>query len=287
MRILVCIPHFFAPQARGEHGSLNQVAVRRVQALRACLTALHGHFGAETRQIQIAQRTAVPANQEHPSKLDVIICTTQGNHLLDQLELPPAAYQHFPTRADPPLLGFECHTLLREHLGRYDYYAYLEDDLLIHDSWFFLKLAWFTEQAGNHCLLQPNRYELQPGPITRAYIDGDLRPDLTTPYQNIQQHSLLDATILGHKVLFRRPLNPHSGCFFLNAEQMSSWCQQPHFWDHATSFIGPLESAATLGIMQTFRVYKPAPENADFFEIQHAGNSFINLIGSQIPLGPA
>jgi hypothetical protein len=39
--------------------------------------------------------------------------------------------------------------------------------------------------------------------------------------------------------------------------------------------------------MQTFRVYKPAPENADFFEIQHAGNSFINLIGSQIPLGPA
>jgi hypothetical protein len=38
------------------------------------------------------------------------------------------------------------------------------------------------------------------------------------------------------------------------------------FFDRDTSFIGPLESAATLGIMRAFRIYKPAPEHAAFLE---------------------
>ena len=31
---------------------------------------------------------------------------------------------------------------------------------------------------------------------------------------------------------------------------MSHWVSQPHFLDHASRFIGPLETAATLGIMR-------------------------------------
>jgi hypothetical protein len=68
---------------------------------------------------------------------------------------------------------------------------------------------------------------------------------------------------------------------------MEYWANQPHFLDRDTRFIGPLESAATLGIMKTFRIYKPAPEHANFLEIQHFGSDFLSLIGSQVPLQDA
>jgi hypothetical protein len=86
-------------------------------------------------------------------------------------------------------------------------------------------------------------------------------------------------------VSFKRPLNPHSGCFFLNAEQMEYWAKQPYFLDRDCGFIGPLESAASLGIMKTFKIYKPTASHANFLEIQHFGSGFINLIGRQVKYG--
>ena len=86
---------------------------------------------------------------------------------------------------------------------------------------------------------------------------------------------------MGVPVAFRRTLNPHSGCFFLNAAQMEHWARQPYFLNRDTSFIGPLESAATLGIMRTFRVYKPVPEHASFLEIQHWGDGWIRRLAQR------
>ncbi len=74
---------------------------------------------------------------------------------------------------------------------------------------------------------------------------------------------------MGNEVDFERVDNPHAGCFFLNAKQMQRWTEQPYFLDRSSEFWGPLESAATLGIMRTFDVYKPAVRNAGFLEICH------------------
>ena len=51
--------------------------------------------------------------------------------------------------------------------------------------------------------------------------------------------------------------------------------RQAVFFDRDISFAGPLESAATLGIMKTFRIYKPANDNAGFFEILHTNNRYL------------
>ena len=56
---------------------------------------------------------------------------------------------------------------------------------------------------------------------------------------------------------------------------MQTWSRKPYFLDRDTSFIGPLESAATLGVMCAFRVYKPAREHAGFLEIEHFGTRFL------------
>lgn len=283
MRILLTIAHFFNSNNGGRYGSQRKPQPR-IQALTQCITNIHQLFGNQCI-IDIAQRLAIPANLSQSHDIDIVICTTQDCHLLEQIRLPSVLYKHYPTRVEPMLLGFECQAVLKECLGNYDYYCFLEDDLILHDPWFFIKLAWFTDLSGDLNLLQPNRYEVSISNIvSKAYIDGDLAPRATAKFQNVQEQPQLLGKIMNTSVAFCRALNPHSGCYFLNTRQMYHWVKRPYFLNRDTSFIGPLESAATLGIMQTFKIYKPAFTHASFLEIQHFGTAFLSLIGNQVQL---
>ena len=279
MRLLFVIPHYFDAAGGGAHGSLSGKPADRAQTLADCLATLHQQFGRPQCEIDIARRTTIPANQTTAVRLDVIVCTTGSAHLLDGISLERQYFVRESTSANPELLGFECHAVLRNRLGQYDYYCYLEDDLLIHDPWFFVKLRWFNEQFGDHAVLMPNRFEVARSAIVhKAYIDGPLRGESTDAFQNRQVTPVLEGEALGQPIRFVRPQNPHSGCFFLNEAQMTTWAKKSYFLDRDTRFIGPLESAATLGVMRTFRLYKPAPESAGFLEVEHPGNRFLQLI---------
>ncbi len=285
MRILFTIPHYFNADDSGRHGSQRQHARPRLQALTLSLAALHQLFSKSQAMIDVNQRAAHPANHIHVNDIDVVICTTQGHHLLDVLSLPDHFYRHHPTQVNPRLLGFECQAVLRDCLGQYDYYCFLEDDLILHDPWFFIKLDWFTQQAGPLSLLQPNRYEAAIQTLmSKVYLDGNLSPTATAAFQNVDEIPHVQAFFLGRPLTFHRACNPHSGCYFLNQIQMEHWVSQPYFLDRDTRFIGPLESAATLGIMKTFRVYKSVPQQASFLEIQHFGRGFLMLLGTEIEL---
>jgi hypothetical protein len=96
------------------------------------------------------------------------------------------------------VLGFECQKILKENLGRYDYYCFMEDDLIVHDPYFFEKIRWFNESTDNINLLQPNRYEISMmGKVLKAYIDGDIRPGATENYQNVDKFSEILTEFLG------------------------------------------------------------------------------------------
>ncbi len=282
MRILAAIPHYYnlrgtaSPDGRG-HGSTGPNAEARAAALSACIASLHQLYGSSQHMIDQATRLARPANAFTAGHLEVVVCTTGGDHLLDRLRLPAGSFSQQEKGCPPALLGFECHAALRDRLGDYDYYAYLEDDLISRDPWFFVKLGWFTNQLGEEVLLQPNRYEVGPllGLVHKAYIDGDVAEAVTALFQDLLVKPTASGSLLGATVNFERAKNPHAGCFFLNARQMEHWSRQPHFLDRDTRFIGPLESAATLGVMRTFRVYKPAREHAGFLEIEHFGTAFL------------
>ncbi|MGL5808172.1 MAG: calcium-binding protein [Xenococcaceae cyanobacterium] len=283
MRILLTIAHFFDSNADGRHASERKNPKPRLIALTTSIAALHQLFGKSQRVIDHHRHLALSANQDRTSEIDLIVCTTKNYHLLDLLPLPKHFYQHHSTKAEPLLLGFECQAVMRDRLGKYDYYCFLEDDIILHDPWFFVKLNWFTQQTGNLCLLQPNRYEISSqNSVCKAYIDGELAPKITAPFQNVRERPLLKGEIMGMPVTFQRTLNPHAGCYFLNAYQMQHWVEQSYFLDRDTSFVSALESAATLGIMKTFRVYKSASEQANFLEVQHFGNRFLRLIGNKV-----
>lgn len=279
MKILITIPHYYRASNNG-YGSGGKDPQPRIEALRACLFNIFTLFAQSQCMIDIAQRKAITANNNYANEVDVIVCTDGENHLLDNVSIPEQFYTHRKCSVDNPMnLGFECSYVLKENLGKYDYYCFMEDDLLINDPYFFEKLNWFNKENDFMRLLNPNRYEVSTtGAVLKAYVDGDIRSDLTEKFQNINESSHLQGNFLGKNIVFQRPLNPHSGCYFLTQKQMEHWANQPYFTDKDTSFISPLESSASLGIMKTFKVYKPAPTNANFLEIQHYGDQFLQLI---------
>ena len=280
VRILVAMPHCARPGGSGPYGSLGSDAAPRLAALREAVWALNRHFGADQRVAQVMSLRDVAVNNSLRASVDVVVCTSGPHHLLGGLDLPEWMYAHRPTDCEPMLLGYECHRVLAERLGEYDWYCYLEDDLVVHDPLFFAKLAWFTGQAGDGAVLLPHRYEVSP--LRRPhkfYIDGD-NPTYHVDPAAIDGRMEARGLALGLDLGFRAALNPHSGCFFLNARQMARWAASPLFLDRDTAFIGPLESAATLGLIRHFVVFKPAFEQAAFLEIQHWGDKFLSGGGS-------
>ncbi len=282
MKLLFVIPHFCASAVSAQrHGSLCGNSAERALALRRCIMALHQTLGASQGMILVGSRQTISANQPLCHQVHICVITTQRDHALEALELPSNAYEHVVGDVDvePLHLGFACHRLMRERMKDFDYCGYLEDDLILHDAWFIEKLRWFSRHVGNDCLLMPNRYEVACDlAYKKCYLDGDLKPHVCQPFQDITSGSRLSSTFLGQAIQFERPLNPHSGCFFLNADQMRHWVSRDDFGVARRDFIGPLESAASLSVMQSFKVYKPVVANANFLEIEHHGEQFLRKI---------
>jgi hypothetical protein len=268
MRILFTIAHYYKPK-EGFYGSQRADPRPRIDALTRSIASLHANFGRRQGLLDPPRRQLTETNAQWRDEVEVVVCTTRDAHLVDTL--PADLFRHHATAAEPMLLGYECHAVMKEALGRFDYYCYLEDDILVEDPWFFRKLAWFTGEAGDRALLQPNRFEIASGDkVQKLYIDCNLlKPELSEKYQNVNLRPTIQKRVLNEKIMLQRVNNPHAGCFFLNAKQMAKWAQQPYFLDRATDFGGPLESAATLGVMRCFECYKPARENAAFLEVEH------------------
>jgi len=276
-RVLVVIPHYCG-KGNGFYGSTSGNNAVRVSILERVIGGLHVSLGSrQAFLLWLGQHVpgkgngqVIHANDMFRSSVDIVICTTGEKHLVSELRTPKGLYHHQPTGAEPMKLGFACHEFLRRAIGNYDWYCYLEDDLLITDSLFFTKLEWFVKQFGEGTTLSPHRFERSlTEPAHKLYHDGSVRPDFTAAWQDVNDRRLLEAAVLGEQLSFERWPNPHSGCFFLNARQMEEWASRSYFGDFDSSFAGPLESAASLGIIKTLRQYKPSPKNAAFLELEH------------------
>lgn len=277
-RMLVTIAHYYHEGGQGYFGSTGSATpAHRARALGDAIKAFVQLFGAR-QTLMVSRKPAVfcEVNTAETYDIDVVVCTLGGRHLLDRLEIPESWYINHVTRAVPHLLPFECHAVLRERLGDYDLYCYLEDDMVVQDPWFFVKTKWFTGYAGEDAVLLPNRFELSVADAhAKMYIDAHVSPDFTRKWQDISDRRRIRGKVMGARVVLERPYNPHAGCFFLTAAQMAEWTRKPYFLDRKIGFGGPMASAATLNLMRAFRVYKPAPVSAGFLEILHASNRYL------------
>ena len=281
MRILLAIVHYWNPSGGGQHQSLRADPQPRIEALQQQLLCLR-RLGLAQSMLHMADRAVYPANEGYRHAIEVKVITDGQHHVLDQLDaVYQDCYQEVVTQpAHGRLLGFEAQRVLADALAEpYDLFGYLEDDLLIHDPCFFQKIQWFTALMGDTCLVLPQRLEFSPLPhrVDRFYIDGPIAEgDLRRLVPEAGPVRLVQWA--GAQVPFEPPRNPHAGCFFLSRAQLAHWVDQPWWQDGDTSFISPLESAATLGIAKTFSLFKPCLSHAAWLELQHYGTSFHGLI---------
>jgi hypothetical protein len=281
MRILITMPHFHkgSEQAAVNRSTQAGAHQERLRALIAAIAGLHQALGGSTYGLDHGRRTAWPMTQQAPHALDIILVTTGESHLAAELAPLRRMFRHHPTDAEPQMLGFECHKLLREARGAYDYYGYVEDDIVLTDPLFLRKRRLFDERFGPGALLQPNRYEATPlPPVTKLYVDYRLAPQVTARYQDITDQPRLEMPFLDDVIAFERTSYPSAGCFFLNDAQLGAWSESRHFLDGDVSYLSPLDSAVTLSVMKTFRVYKPVLDQAWFLEVLHASPRWIGSV---------
>lgn len=275
MRVLLAIVHYFRAEEGSTHSSTD--AHRREQraaALRQAIDSWRGTLGATT--VLNIEHKRFERLRGAVDGLDIVVLTNGADHLLDADHARARGVRHVSVSLDNPrLLGFAARRLFAEARNAYDLFCYSEDDLRLTDPGFVAKIMAFQDAFGWRRLLMPNRFEWNPaGATLKTWIDGDLRPGATARWRD----PLPDEAFLRlGPTTFRRALNPHSGFHALTAVQLAHWMRQPHFGDGDASFISPLESAATLGVMKTFPIYKPFGPDAGFLELEHLDTRFSSM----------
>jgi hypothetical protein len=206
------------------------------------------------------------------------VVTTRKDHLMADVGDVAGLATHIEVDVPPADLGFAAHRVLADAAGDYDGYGYLEDDILLHDPLLFSKLRWFTSTFGSDSLLLPNRFEASGG--LKVHPDGPLPPEATSGLSQPAGPARLAGNWYGDELVFERPSNPHSGCFFVDREQMDCLAAHPRFGVSHESFERTLETAASGPVAETFRVYKSAAPTADFLEVEHQGSYYLELWGA-------
>ena len=249
MKVLIVIVHFWNPNGSGKHQSLRPNPLPRVHALKAQLHSLR-RISGYTSLLHLEDRSVYRTNSSLNLDIDIKIVTDGSNHVLDKLgDSHLSIFEHISTSpSSPMLLGYEAHRVLYEYRDSdYDYYCYMEDDLIINDSIFFQKLHSFSTFFGDKFLVQPQRYELSPTvhQVEKFFIDGPLE---SSPIHDFYSYPG-PVRVLQYgpfSIPFESPSNPHAGCFFLTSKQMDTWSNMNYWLDKDVSFISLLESAILL-----------------------------------------
>ena len=288
-RILITIPHYFNPNRAGKHSSLFSKPEDRAMTFATALSAL---LAFSNRQLMLSHRdrTAFDVNQKYQYDIKIVICLMKSFNLVKYLPMDRKLYSCLivPEKANPKFMGFYCQQVLKQHLGQFDLYGFMEDDLIIRDPLFFSKLFWFAQNQPVDHVLFPHRYEMAlRGPAHKTFVDGYLSDKPLKPFTKPAGPQNFTMNYGGEEIAFDRPSNPHSGCFFITNPQMEKWVQDPDFSKPTGAFISPLESSATLGIYKNFALYKPDFSNASFLEIQHNGSGYASQVGAEIPIDAA
>jgi hypothetical protein len=288
VKILCVIPHFYRPKADHAAGGNNSSDINRkaerIAVLGETISTFHQLYGSRLAGLDHWRKVAWQAASPHRAEVDVLVCTIGDDHLLDSLQISPVLYRRAKINDDypPTRLGFGAHMVMRELAGQYDWYCYVEDDIVMTDPLFFRKRALFDAKFGPEALLQPNRFENVSPFGYKVYPDYVLGRPWTTKHQDLSDQPELSLDFIGEPVRFERTSYPAAGSFFLNAAQLERWISHPSFLDMDESFLSPLDSAGILSIMKTFRVYKPVLDHGSFLEVKHGSPRWAHVVGSEM-----
>jgi hypothetical protein len=253
---------------------------QRINALDRLIFQIHALFGA----LHIGTRDHAKATLARlisvtQFEFDIVICTVGRDHLLDDISCPSIYYHQINVKSEPIWLGFAAQKKMEELKGGYDYYCYLEDDIVIHDPYFFIKLNFFNSKTPDQHILLPQRYEtpwvqnsLKKHYYSKLYSDLSRR----NPDGDVDKYNF---DFLGSSIQLVQPGLVHAGCYFLNAQQFDMLVRTREFANNEGIPLDyALDLAASHSIGRHFKVFKADICNMDFFEVEHGVGNMFNQI---------
>jgi hypothetical protein len=271
MRVIVCIPHYFAAGV-GERplGSTRSDAADRAatvsQALESIVALLSPAVMLATSPNSSTANDVVEPIP-HTASGDIFLCVSGDQHLGSTLTTRARIVQGRKSPEEPQMLGYVCRQVLAEHVGRYDLYCFVEDDVAIHDSRFFAKAAAFYAEAGEGYCLLPNRYELftKAGFYAKAYLDGNVAEHRRIPFPSSPP------TIVACNTTFIRARNPFGMCYVITDGQLRDWMKQPDFLQFDPCLSLDIMEIAQIPFGGHRPLYKPAPTagDIDYLAVRH------------------
>lgn len=285
--IRAVVPHFHREgSTAGGYGSERAgQRLARSCALMGCLNGLLNlRHESRNYMLDVAKARSfetVPSElaQQWPETTVEVHVFTTGDHCLgDVLELMGRRIiVHELEIENPRYLPHAARDFLIQNPQPANLNLYFEDDLIIHDPFFAMKMLWMAEQSVHQAVLLPHRYELtaSSGVHPRFYVDGPAAPEVGMEAWHQPVKNAAKGSFRGQSVSFDRPENPHAGCFGLSAVQVAKLANQqlPNL-----GYIGPLETVATYTVGKYFQILKTSETYLDFFALQHAHPSFLRYL---------
>lgn len=200
--------------------------------------------------------------------LTIVISSLAGRNIIRYLPeyQRQRIHLHLEPNCDPLYIGFSIQDELIKNADKFDWFLFIEDDIVINDSCFLDKIIAFTQHTTLQDVLLPNRYEFLEG--TKRYIDLTIDSELAW-------NRLSAVEIDGAK--FAECTNPHSGLYCLSQAQIKFWQRSWRTLKNHNIMVSPLESAATFCLLECFNLYKPHPKNLHYLEVQHYDTKYSKL----------
>lgn len=204
-------------------------------------------------------------------ELTIVVNTLPEMHLIDFLPtyLSEKVSLSFSAQKDPMMVEFDAFDIFKESSGDFQYYLFLEDDVILSDTWFVSKIKLFNEMAvDKKMVLLPHRYEMIEG--NKFFIDQEIF------YGDKMEAYSINAlfSIKVGDVELQEFENSHAAIYLLDQTQLNIWLASGNKWKNQVVAFGALESAATYSLYENFTFLKPSLTNIDFLQVKHWGTKY-------------
>ena len=291
LRVRVGIPHYFREETAGSNAGYGSGRSGNRLARSLAFARSLGSFIALNRSSQdwilnISQREmelSPPSSLMglHDVDLEVHIFVCSEFFIENVIDLYSSRiHVHHVELENPIDLPMSVVRYLLDADNSADLSLYSEDDLVIQDSQFLDKLAWFHQSTDQQYVLMPHRREPT---VARSpqnlYIDGPINfRGFSSPLRSNTETVALRQSFSSDEIIeFVEASNPHSGMFCLTSNQLKKIREAQ--WPPAM-FVSPLETAATGVLLPHYPILKTSWSCRKFFEVEHANPSFLSYLGT-------
>ncbi len=273
MKVLITIPHVFAPKIDSPYSSQREEKrdLKRKALFNATIENINRHGKRSWIHASLGKGKEIITREIEANlgiDLTVKIYTHKVHTLADSLPIQKGLEIIYAEENDVAKIPMIASKNAIEEVDNYDLIGYMEDDILIEDKEFFAKIEKLVEITGGEYAFLPHRCEKIPSEGD-VILSGD--PDGGRPDLFWDTGETIQITWPLGKRSFYRATNPHSGCYFLMQEQAKKvrdyWHENK--WNATFQLSGPLEQAGSGILLPVLKLMKPIPSDYRFLSVLH------------------